>query len=407
MEKVVDKFLRYVKYDTQSQEDVEDYPSTEGQLVLLKDLAKELKDLGLRDVTMDEFGYVFATLPSNIQKDLPIIGFIAHTDTSNAMPGKNVNPKITENYDGNDIVLNEKLGILLSPNEFPDLLNYKGDTIISTDGITLLGADDKAGVAEIMTAVEYLVNHPEIKHGTIKVGFTPDEEVGRGVDFFDVKKFGADFAYTVDGGKIGEVEYENFNAAIAKFDIHGKSTHTGSAKGVMVNSMYIASELNMMIPQDETPAATEGYQGFYHLHTLSGNVELTKTSYLLRDFTDEGLLNRKKFMQELAVKLNKKYGEGTVEVKIKDQYSNMVEKVKERQHIVDTAIEAMKEAGVEPLVQPIRGGTDGARLSFMGLPCPNLFTGGHNFHGKYEFIPLKSMEKSVEVILKIIEIYAR
>lgn len=404
MQRVVDRFLKYVRYGTMSQNDVEAYPSTPGQLVLLKDIAGELKSMGMEDVTMDEYGYVFATLPSNVDNKVPTIGFIAHVDTSDAVSGDNVNPKIVEDYDGKNITLNQKLNIILSPNEFPELLNYKGSTLITTDGTTLLGADDKAGVAEIITATEYLMGHPDIKHGTIRLGFTPDEEVGRGVDFFDVKKFNADFAYTVDGGSIGELEYENFNAAKAKVCINGKSVHPGSAKGIMKNSMLIAGELISMLPPNETPATTEGYEGFYHLTDINGNEELTRLNYILRDFDMKGLNSRKAFMESIAEKLNGKYGSGTVLLEIKDQYYNMLQEIKKNKHIVDRAYKAMEEVGVKPVVSPIRGGTDGARLSFMGLPCPNIFTGGHNFHGKYEYIPTFAMEKAVEVIVKIAEL---
>jgi len=406
MEKVVKRFLRYVKYNTMSKEDVENFPSTPGQLVLLKDIASELREIGMKDVDVDEYGYVFGTLPSNMNNKVPTIGFIAHVDTSCAIAGANVNPKVTENYDGGDIVLNRELGIVLSPKDFPKLKNYKGDRIITTDGTTLLGADDKAGVAEIITALEYLVTHPEIKHGTVRVGFTPDEEVGRGVDFFDVKKFDADFAYTLDGGEIGELEYENFNAAGAKITVKGKSTHPGSAKGIMVNSLLIASELAMMLPSDETPANTQGYEGFYHLNEMQGDVEQTKMKYIIRDFDMEGLENRKAHMKKIVQSFNDKYGDGTVILDIKDQYYNMAEKIMENKHIVDTAYKAIEITGIKPLVQPIRGGTDGARLSFMGLPTPNLFTGGHNFHGRFEYIPISSMEKAVEVILNILKLYS-
>jgi peptidase T len=407
MESVLQKFLRYAKYDTQSQEDVEQYPSTSKQLVLLKKLSEELKEIGMQDVSMDQYGYVFATLPSNTEKDIPSVGFISHVDTSYEVSGTNVNPQLHENYNGEDIVLNNELGLVLSADEFPELKNYKGETIVTTDGTTLLGADDKAGVAEIVAAMEYLMNHLEIKHGVIRVGFTPDEEVGRGVDFFDVKKFNADLAYTVDGGKLGELEYECFNAASARVTINGKSVHPGSAKGIMINSILIAKEFMAMLPENETPAATEGYEGFYHITDISGGVEKTTLKYILRDFTLDGLKNRKETILRTAKDINKKYGGSTVTVELKDQYYNMVEKVKEHIEIVDTAKKAMEDLGIVPKINPIRGGTDGARLSFMGLPCPNIFTGGHNFHGKYEYIPVSSMEKCVQVILKIIELYTK
>lgn len=406
MEKVVERFFKYVKYDTTCKEDSTEFPSTPGQLVFLKDIEKELKIIGMENVIMDEHGYVFATLPSNIEKEVPTIGFIAHADTSDAMTGSGVNPQIIENYNGSDIILNDKLNIVLSPVDFPVLKEYTGKTLITTDGTTLLGADDKAGIAEIITAVEYLIQNPHIKHGTIRVGFTPDEEIGNGVDYFDVEKFNADFGYTIDGGKIGELEYENFNAAGAKIVINGNSVHPGSAKGIMINSMLIAAELIGLLPPEETPQNTEGYEGFYHLDNMNGNVELTKMSFIIRDFDLEGLNKRKEYIKSIVDRLNNKYGEATVILELKDQYLNMAQKVLENKHIVDTAYKALEEVGVTPIVTPIRGGTDGARLSYMGLPCPNLFTGGHNFHGKYEYIPTFAMEKAVEVILKIIELYA-
>ncbi len=407
MKKVVERFLKYVKYDTQSQEDVEEFPSTAKQLIFLKDLTNELKDMGLKDVTMDKHGYVFANLHSNTDKHVPKIGFISHVDTSSAVSGRNVNPKISKNYDGKDILLNKEKNIKLSPEKFPELKNYIGQTIITTDGTTLLGADDKAGVSEIVTAAEYLIRHPEVKHGDIKIGFTPDEEVGRGVDFFDVKKFDADFAYTVDGGAIGELEYENFNAAKALVTVNGVSTHPGTAKGVMVNSITVAMEYAYMLPADETPENTEEREGFYHLMDISGNVEQTTMKYIIRDFDSTKFNNKKIAMQKAADALNKKYGEGTVLLEIKDQYYNMLEKINENKHIVETAQKAMEEVGVKPSVNPIRGGTDGAMLSFMGLPTPNLFTGGYNYHGRFEYIPAESMQKAVEVILKIIELYSK
>lgn len=405
MEKVAERFLRLVKYDTTSQDDTKDFPSTKGQLKLAAVLAEELASIGLEDVNVDKYGYVTATLPSNNDKDGPVIGFIAHMDTSPEMPGKDVNPMIVENYDGGSIVLNTKLNILLSPEEFKELSQYKGQTLITSDGTTLLGADDKAGVAEIITAMEYLLSHPEIKHGTIRVGFTPDEEVGRGVDFFDVKKFNADFAYTVDGGALGELEYENFNAARADITIKGKNTHPGNAKDIMKNSIAIAMELNAMLPENEVPEHTSGYEGFYHLHGITGGVDKTIMKYILRDFSMEGLNKRKETLKKAADALNKKYGDETVSMDIKDQYYNMIEKINSNKHLIDTAYKAMKECGIEPKITPIRGGTDGARLSFMGLPAPNIFTGGHNFHGRYEYIPVNSMVKAVEVIAKIASLY--
>lgn len=406
MSKVVERFLSYVKYDTKSDDESKTVPTTEGQMVLAREIAKELESIGLKDVSLDENGYIMATLPANTDKEIPTIGFIAHMDTAPDMPGKNVKPQIVENYDGGDIVLNKEKNIILSPKEHESLKNYVGHTLITTDGTTLLGADDKAGIAEIITAVEYLINHPEIKHGEIRVGFTPDEEVGRGADHFNVEKFNADFAYTVDGGAVGELEYESFNAAGGKVTIKGINIHPGSAKGKMVNSMLIANEFISMLPERETPANTEGYEGFYHLISMKGEVEETTLAYIIRDFDRANFENRKTTFIEIGNKLNAKYGEGTVVVEVKDQYYNMREKIEEVIHIVDTASEAMKSVGVTPNVIPIRGGTDGSRLSYMGLPTPNLFTGGHNFHGRYEYIPTSSMEKAVEVILKIVEMYA-
>ena len=405
MSKVVEKFLKYVSYDTKSDEESTTVPSTTGQMILANELVKELKEMGIQQVSIDDNGYVMATIPSNIEKAVPTIGFIAHMDTAPDMSGKSVKPKFVENYDGEDIILNKENNIILSPKDFPELKKYIGKTLITTDGTTLLGADDKAGISEIMSAVEYLIENPHIPHGNICIGFTPDEEVGRGADLFDVKKFGADFAYTVDGGTIGELEYENFNAAGAKISIHGRNVHPGSAKGKMIHSTLIANEFVSSLPQNETPATTEGYEGFYHLIHLNGEVEETKLQYIIRDFDRESFENRKTFIRNIADKLNDKYGNGTVEIEVKDQYFNMKEKVEPVKHVVDTAELAMKEVGVTPIIVPIRGGTDGARLSFMGLPTPNLFTGGHNFHGKYEFIPTFAMDKAVEVILKIVELY--
>lgn len=406
MSNVVEKFLKYISYDTKSDEESTSVPSTDGQMVLAIELVKELKTMGLENANVDKNGYVMATLKSNIEKNVPIIGFIAHMDTAPDMPGKVVNPKLIENYDGTDIILNKENNIVLSPKDFPELKNYLGKTLITTDGTTLLGADDKAGVSEIMAAVEHLTQNPDIPHGTICIGFTPDEEVGRGADMFDVEKFGADFAYTMDGGTIGELEQENFNAAGAKICIHGRNVHPGSAKGKMIHSTLIANEFVNFIPGNETPATTEGYEGFYHLISLNGEVEETKLNYIIRDFVKENFENRKLYIKNIADKLNEKYGDGTVEIVIKDQYFNMKEKIEPVKHIVDTAFLAMKEVGINPIMVPIRGGTDGARLSFMGLPTPNIFAGGHNFHGKYEFIPTFAMEKAVDVILKIVELYA-
>ena len=406
MSKVVEKFLKYVSYDTKSDEESTTVPSTSGQMTLGKELVMELREMGIQDVSIDDNGYVMATIPSNVEKAIPTIGFIAHMDTSPDMLGKDINPKFVENYDGEDIILNEKSNIVLSPKDFPELKNYIGKTLITTDGTTLLGADDKAGISEIMTAVEYLMKNPKVQHGKVCIGFTPDEEVGRGADLFDVKKFDADFAYTIDGGTIGELEYENFNAAGAKICIHGRNVHPGSAKGKMIHSTLIANEFMNSLPPNETPGTTEGYEGFYHLIHLNGEVEETKLQYIIRDFNSEGFENRKIFIKNIADTLNSKYGKGTVEIEVKDQYFNMKEKIEPVKHVIDTAFLAMKEVGVDPIMVPIRGGTDGARLSFMGLPTPNIFTGGHNFHGKYEFIPTFAMEKAVEVILKIVQLYA-
>jgi len=407
MENMVNRFLNYVTIDTKSEHDSESVPSTKTQFDLAKILVEELKELGLDDSSMDENGYVMATLPSNMDKDVPTIGFIAHMDTSPDMSGKDIKPKIVKNYDGTDIILNKDKNIVLSPADFPDLKNYVGKTLITTDGTTLLGADNKAGIAEIMGAVEYLINNPKVKHGTIKVAFTPDEEVGRGADYFDVKKFGADFAYTIDGGEIGELEYENFNAAGVKVTINGRNIHPGTAKNKMINSMEIAMELNSMLPENQKPQYTEGYEGFFLLTGISGEVEETKVNYIIRDHFKDSFEKKKALMQSTVDYLNTKYGKNTVEVVIKDQYFNMKEKIEPVMHIVDTAKTAMEEVGVTPIIKAIRGGTDGARLSFMGLPCPNIFTGGHNFHGKYEYICVESMNKAVEVMLKIIELYSK
>lgn len=404
MTKVVGRFLKYAKFDTKADENSETVPSTPGQVVLAKELGKELEQLGLVDVSVDENGYVMGTLPSNLNKNVPTVGFIAHVDTSPDMSGTNVNPKFVENYDGGDIKLNDE--VTLSPVDFPELKDYIGETLITTDGTTLLGADDKAGIAEIITAIEYLVEHPEIPHGTIKVGFTPDEEIGRGPNHFDVEKFGADLAYTMDGGAVGELEYENFNAAGAKVTVLGRNVHPGYAKNKMVNSMLIASEFITMLPESETPQTTEGYEGFYHLNSISGDVEKTVLNYIIRDFDKESFENRKKYMVEAAEKLNKKYP-NRVNIEVKDQYRNMKEMIEPVMYVVDNAKKAMEEVGVKPLIKPIRGGTDGARLSFMGLPTPNIFAGGLNFHGKFEYVPVSSLEKAVQVILKIVDLYAK
>jgi tripeptide aminopeptidase len=407
MYSAVERLLKYVQFDTKSDENSHITPSTKGQLVLAEELKKELQDMGLSDVSLDDNGYVMAVLPKNIEGNFKTIGFVAHMDTSPDMTASKVNPKIVENYDGKDIVLNEKENIVLSPKDFPEILQYVGKTLITTDGTTLLGADDKAGVSEIMAAVEYLVKNPNIPHGSIKIGFTPDEEIGEGADHFDVKKFGADFAYTVDGGEIGELEYENFNAATAKIHIKGRNVHPGTAKNKMINSMHIANEFINLLPNNERPEYTEGYEGFYHLISMNGEVENSNITFIIRDFDKSNFEKRKKLVLSITEFLNKKHGSELVEVDIKDQYYNMKEKIEPVKHIVDVAYKAMVEAGITPNVSPIRGGTDGAKLSFMGLPTPNLFTGGHNYHGKYEFIPTFAMEKAVDVILKIVELYSR
>lgn len=407
LSKVVDKFLRYIKIDTKSEFDSADFPSTKSQFNLAKLLVEELKALGLDDASVDENCYVMATLPANINKEVPTIGFIAHMDTSPDMSGENVNPQIIQDYNGKDIVLNKKNNVILSPKDFPELNTYIGKTLITTDGTTLLGADDKAGIAEIMTVIEYLVQNPHMEHGAIKVAFTPDEEVGRGADYFNVDKFGADFAYTVDGGELGELEYENFNAAGVKLTIYGRNVHPGASKNKMINSMEIAMELNSLLPENQKPEYTEGYEGFFHLTSISGDVEKTNMDYIIRDHFKDKFEEKKALMENAVHFLNSKYGENTIQLEIKDQYYNMKEKIEPVMHIVDTAKSAMEELGITPKIKPIRGGTDGSRLSYMGLPCPNLFTGGHNFHGKYEFICTESMESAVKVILKIIELYSK
>lgn len=406
MYSAVERLLKYVQFDTKSDENTGTTPSTKGQLILAKELKIELQNMGLSDVSLDENGYVMAVLPKNIAGDIKTIGFIAHMDTSPDMTGKGVNPKIVENYDGKDIILNEKENIVLSPKDFPEILQYVGKTLITTDGTTLLGADDKAGVSEIMAAVEHLVKNPKIPHGTIKIGFTPDEEIGEGANHFDVKKFGADLAYTVDGGEIGELEYENFNAATAKIHIKGRNVHPGTAKNKMINSMHIANEFINLLPNNEKPEYTEGYEGFYHLISMSGEVEKSDIAFIIRDFDRNNFEKRKELVENTAKFLNAKYAKELIKVDIKDQYYNMKEKIEPVKHIVDIAYKAMEQSNVTPNVSPIRGGTDGARLSYMGLPTPNLFTGGHNYHGKYEFIPTFAMEKAVDVILKIVELYS-
>ncbi|MEZ4779173.1 MAG: peptidase T [Flavobacteriaceae bacterium] len=401
---LIKRFTSYVTVDTESDPTSETTPSTAKQWNLANDLVAELKTIGMEDVTIDHNAYVMATLPSNLDKEVPTIGFISHFDTSPDFTGANVKPQVIENYDGGDIILNKEQNIILSPKDFDDLLLYKGQTLITTDGTTLLGADDKAGIAEIVSAMEYLIKNPEIKHGKIRVGFTPDEEIGRGAHKFDVAKFGADWAYTMDGSQVGELEYENFNAAGAVVTIQGKIVHPGYAKGKMVNSMYIATDFINSLPRLETPEHTEGRQGFFHLHSLKGEVDCTKLQYIIRDHDREHFEARKEMIQKLADELNEQYGTDRISVEIKDQYFNMREKIEPVMHIVNIAEEAMKKAGVKPLIKPIRGGTDGSQLSFMGLPCPNIFAGGHNFHGRFEYVPVESMQKAVEVIINIAQL---
>ena len=402
---LIDRFLKYVTFDTQSDELTNLTPSTPGQMVFAKHLKQELENLGLEEITLDENGYLMATLPANTDKQVPTVGFIAHMDTSPDMRGKNIKPRIVKNYDGKVIVLNEKENITLNPEEFPELLNYIGEDLIVTDGTTLLGADDKAGIAEIISAVVYLQHHPEIKHGKVRIAFNPDEEIGRGAHKFDVNKFGADFAYTMDGGAVGELEFENFNAASAKVTIRGRNVHPGTAKHKMINSMRVATQFIVMLPRWETPEHTEGYEGFYHLVGINGTVEETVLSYIIRDHDRARFESRKHEIEHLVNKTNSEYP-GCASVEIKDQYFNMREKIEPVMHIIETAEKAMREAGVEPKVQPIRGGTDGAQLSFKGLPCPNIFAGGENFHGKYEYVPISSMEKAKDVIVNICRIVA-
>ncbi|KAF0995130.1 peptidase T [Geobacillus sp. TFV-3] len=404
-QELIERFIRYVKVNTQSDPNSHTCPSTQGQWELAKMLVEELKAIGMEDVTIDDNGYVMATLPANTDKNVPVIGFLAHMDTSPEFTGANVNPQIIEQYDGGDIVLNKEQGIMLSPNDFPELAHYKGHTLITTDGTTLLGADDKAGIAEMMTAMNYLIQHPEIKHGKVRVAFTPDEEIGRGPHKFDVAKFGAQFAYTVDGGPLGELEYESFNAAEAKITIKGKNVHPGTAKGKMINSIKIAMEFQQQLPAHEAPEHTEGYEGFYHLLSFQGSVEETKLHYIIRDFDREQFEARKAKMKEIAASLAQKYGNDRITLEINDQYYNMQEKIEPVRHIVDIAHEAMTNLGIEPKVKPIRGGTDGSQLSYMGLPTPNIFAGGENFHGRYEYISADNMVKAAEVIVEIIKLF--
>ena len=405
MEKILDRFLRYVSIDTQSDENSESQPSAAKELDLLKLLCKELNDMGV-EATLHEYGYVMGTIPSNIDKKAPAIGFIAHVDTSPDASGKDVKPQIISNYDGGDIELKGMPGLALKPSEFPELLNHKGETLITTDGTTLLGADDKAGVAEIMNAVQYIVEHPEFKHGEIKIGFTPDEEIGRGVVKFDVKRFGADYAYTMDGGEIGELEFENFNAASAKIHIQGRNVHPGYAKDKMKNAIIIGMELNDLLPVGQRPELTEGYDGFFHIISFNGTVEEADFGYIIRDHDRKKFEDKKELIRKCVDFINMKYGEGTATLEVKDQYYNMREQVEPYYFIVEKAIKAMEMADIKPKIQPIRGGTDGANLSFKGLPCPNIFAGGLNFHGKMEFATLENIEKASQVVLNIIKLYA-
>lgn len=402
---VVDRFLEYVKFDTQSDELTNLTPSTPGQMIFAQHLEKELRSMGLSDITLDDNGYLMATLKGNVDKKVPTVGFIAHLDTSPDMSGKHVAPRIVENYDGGDIVLNAANGIVLEPTKFPELLDYKGQDLIVTDGNTLLGADDKAGIAEIITAVDYLMHHPEIKHGDIRIAFNPDEEIGQGAHKFDVGLFNADWAYTMDGGEIGELEFENFNAAVAKVTFKGRNVHPGYAKHKMLNSIRVANQFIIMLPRWETPEHTEGYEGFYHLISIEGSVEETVLTYIIRDHDHDRFERRKKELEHLTRKINNEFPD-CASIEIKDQYFNMREKIEPVMHIIDTAIQAMKNVDVTPKVQPIRGGTDGAQLSFKGLPCPNIFAGGLNFHGRYEFVPIPSMEKATQVIVEIARLVA-
>jgi tripeptide aminopeptidase len=405
-EKILERFLRYVKTDTQSNPDSTLFPSTEKQIQFAKMLADDLTDAGLTDISLDNKGYVMATLPSNVEAKVPVIGLLAHMDTSPDMSGTNVNPQVVNDYNGEDILLNKSTGLTLKTDDFPEIKQYKGQTIITTDGTTLLGADDKAGIAEIVTAMEYLILHPELKHGTVKIGFTPDEEVGRGVDFFDVNKFGAEYAYTIDGGEIGELEYENFNAAKARILIQGRNVHPGTAKNKMINSLIIATEFNNLLPVEQRPEFTSHYEGFFHLIKLEGTVENSVIDYIIRDHDRKKFEDKKALMFDIANLLNRKYPTGTVKLEIQDQYFNMREKIEPVFHILEIARKAIEELGIQPKIIPVRGGTDGSRLSYMDLPCPNIFAGGHNFHGKFEYVPLESMIAATNVIIRIITLYA-
>lgn len=407
MERVIERFLKYARIHTQSDEESTVTPSTSRQLDFAKLLKEELQQMGLTEISLDEKGYLMATFPANTTKEIPTIGFVAHMDTSPDLSGKDVNPRIVENYDGSPIVLCKEENIIMDPKDFPELLDHKGEDIIVTDGHTLLGADDKAGIAEILTAIEYLQERPEIKHGKVRIGFTPDEEIGRGADFFDVEKFGCEWAYTMDGGEMGELEYENFNAASAKVVFKGRNVHPGYAKHKMINSMHLANQFMNMMPKGQVPELTEGYQGFYHLISMKGEVEQTVLTYIIRDFDHSDFEHRKLDFEQFASKINDEYGHDTAITTIRDQYYNMREKVEPMKHVVDLAYEAMEEIGVKPKVTPIRGGTDGARLSFMGLPCPNIFAGGLNFHGRFESLPIPNAQKAMETVAKIIELLAK
>ncbi|MGY6647592.1 peptidase T [Wenyingzhuangia sp. IMCC45574] len=406
MSQILNRFISYIQVDTQSDPNNPAFPSTEKQWNLARMLEQELNEIGLTDVVLDENCYLTATLPSNVAHHVPVIGFVAHIDTSPDFSGENVNPQIHENYDGGNIILNAEQNIVLDASYFDDIQQYKGQTIITTDGTTLLGADDKAGVTEIVSAMEYLIQHPEIKHGEIRICFTPDEEVGKGAHKFDVEAFGAEWAYTMDGSEVGELEYENFNAAGAVVTVQGKNVHPGYAKGKMVNAILVAQEFIQGLPAEDVPERTTGYQGFYHLHDIHGDVEKTTLEYIVRDHDLEKFKERKKCMQSLVSSLNQKFGEEIFSIELKDQYFNMKEKIAPVMHIIDIAAEAMKKVQIEPKIKAIRGGTDGSQLSFMGLPCPNIFAGGHNFHGKYEYVPLESIEKAIKVIVNIAEITA-
>ena len=402
---MVERFITYVKVDTQSNEQSTTCPTTSGQLTLAHMLVDELKQIGMQEVTVDKNGYVMATLPSNTDKEVPTIGFLAHMDTATDFSGANVQPQFVENYDGKDIILNAQLNVIMSPKDFPELANYKGHTLITTDGTTLLGADNKAGIAEIMTAMEYLIQHPEIKHGKIRVAFTPDEEIGRGPHKFDVEAFNATYAYTMDGGPLGELQYESFNAAGAKLTFKGKNVHPGTAKDKMINSTKMAMEFQSKLPAQEAPEYTEGYEGFYHLLHIEGDVEETTLSYIIRDFDKQKFVDRKAFIEKTVVEMQAKYGKERIVLTMNDQYYNMGEKIEPVKHIVDIAFDAMKNLNIEPIIQPIRGGTDGSQLSYMGLPTPNIFTGGENYHGKFEYISIENMLKATNVIIEMVKLY--